>query len=674
MATGIPGKNPSHTHRSVSLEYEGKRSVSELLAKSAPAFHQLHSGPSDRRLYFGDNLAALKHLYSEVDIRGNVTLVYIDPPFATRGTFVSRKQRQAYEDTLTGADYVEFLRARLVLLRELLSDRGSIYLHLDETMVFEMKLVMDEVFGPSNYRNVIVRKKCNPKNYTRKRYGNVADFILFYTKSDKYVWNKPVQPLSGESQKEYYYVESGTGRRFMKVPVHAPGTRNGATGERWRGKLPPPGKHWQYTPKNLDEMDARGEICWSKNGNPRRKVYLDEHPGVGIQDVWLDFKDAHNQNVRITGYPTEKNPELLRRIIGASSNPGDIVLDCFAGSGTTLAVANEMQRHWIGADYSEESLKTVLGRFERGLSPMGDYVQKGKAGSSKSAEQKTLFDAPDEIPPPSTKPQNGYQPVTNFRVFVADDAKETGLPIVRAWQSRNNLPLAGDRKPPLHVAEKPDFADVCYHLHTRDKKIAKVIDAVGPCALTRKRVGFHFLVDAIISQQLSKGAADTIAQRFRKLFRSDRASPKAILAKPKTSVLRTGVSERKYGYIVDLCRRIQSGQLRLSDIEDQSEDVIRTSLKTVKGIGDWTVDMYLLFGLARLDVFPLRDLALRNVMSQVYRVPRDDYAKLTKLANRWKPYRSVGSWYLYKYGNLTAKQPEATRQTGGARKLRRKTA
>jgi adenine-specific DNA-methyltransferase len=218
-------------------------------------------------------------------------------------------------------------------------------------MIFRMKLVMDEIFGSANYRNLIVRKKCNPKNYTRKAYGNVADFILFYTKGEKYVWNRPMEALSKQSLMEYQYVEPETGRRFMKVPVHAPGKRNGASGGPWRGKMPPPGKHWQYTPETLDEMDARGEIFWSSNDNPRRKVYLDQHPGVGVQDIWLDFKDAHNQNIKITGYPTEKNPDLIRRIVRASSNPGDIVLDCYAGSGTTLDVANELQRHWIGLEW-----------------------------------------------------------------------------------------------------------------------------------------------------------------------------------------------------------------------------------------------------------------------------------------------------------------------------------
>ncbi|MFM9160917.1 MAG: DNA methyltransferase, partial [Dolichospermum sp.] len=239
-------------------------------------------------------------------------------------------------------EYLEFLRQRLILIREILSEAGSIYLHLDEKMAFPVKIIMDEIFGVKNFRNWITRKKCNPKNYTRKQYGNVADFILFYTKTDNYVWNQPFEAWTEDSiKKEYQYVEEGTGRLYKKVPIHAPGVRKGASGQPWRGILPPPGKHWQYTPETLDEMDARGEIYWSSTGNPRRKVYLDNSQGISIQDIWLDFKDAHNQNIKITGYPTEKNSEMIKRIIMASSNLGDIVLDAFAGSGTTLTVAEE---------------------------------------------------------------------------------------------------------------------------------------------------------------------------------------------------------------------------------------------------------------------------------------------------------------------------------------------
>jgi len=386
-------KRSEETDEGVGLVYGRKKKEAEIIVKSNTEIKRLYGDTDLKRLYFGDNLEVLRHLRTDSGVCGKVELVYIDPPFATRNTFYSRKQKQAYSDDLRGATYIEYIRERLILLRELLSPTGSIYLHLDEKMVFEMKIIMDEVFGRARYRNLIVRKKCNPKNYTRKTYGNIADFILFYTKTDKYTWNRPVEPLSKGGTKEYQCVEEGTGRKYMRVPIHAPGERNGETGKEWRGMLPPPGKHWQYIPSKLEEMDARGGIYWSKNGNPRRKVYLDEHSGVGVQDVWLDFKDAHNQNIKITGYPTEKNPDLLRRIIEASSNPGDLVVDCFAGSGTTLVVSDELGRNWIGVDSSREAFSTILHRFEKGLEPMEDYVGKRARNSCEAS----LFDDIDDF-------------------------------------------------------------------------------------------------------------------------------------------------------------------------------------------------------------------------------------------------------------------------------------
>jgi adenine-specific DNA-methyltransferase len=657
MATGVPSKNGNGRSQPVSITYEGKEAVSAILKGEKGNFKEVNHGSLGKRLYFGDNINGLRTLLSDSSIAGKVTLVYIDPPFATQGTFLSRTQEKAYEDYLSGARYVEHLRARLILLRELLSEQGSLYLHLDENMIFEMKLVMDEVFGPSNYRNLIVRKKCNPKNYTRKTFGNIADYILFYSKTDNYVWNRPVDPLSVESLKEYHYTEAETGRRYMKVPVHAPGTRNGATGGEWRGMLPPPGKHWQYIPATLDEMDARGEIFWSKNGNPRRKVYLDEHAGVGVQDIWLDFKDAHNQNIKITGYPTEKNPDLLRRLIGASSNPGDLVLDCFAGSGTTLAVADEMQRHWIGMDNSIEALSAILKRFQQGLLPMGDYVQERKDKKSSVPQQATLFDTLNEkTPSPLPIKSVVHTPINDITIFMDRNALPEASSIVATWQQRSNTEYTQRTPLTIMVSEPTNFADICYQLHGRDSKLSKVIDSVGPCALVRSHAGFEFLVDAIIGQQLSKNAADTIIRRFRNLFASERPTPKQILSIQKQKVIDSGISQRKYDYIFDLAQKIESKHLQLSQLHQEDDVTIRLMLKAVKGIGDWTVDMYLLFGLARLNVFPVHDLALRKTMSTIYGLEVNDLEGAKQIAQNWEPYRSIASWYLYKHGNTRAQR------------------
>jgi adenine-specific DNA-methyltransferase len=402
MATGIPlskDTNRRPAQRSgdsgiVTLSYPGKKPVAEILATPPTKLTVAWSGSAaceDGSLYYGENLRTLSALLLNPQVRGKVRLIYIDPPYATRSVFQSRKQADAYNDLLAGADYLEFLRERLILLRELLADDGSIYVHLDENMAFQAKVLMDEVFGPSNFRNWLTRKKCNPKNYTRKTYGNVSDYILFYTKTDSYVWHRPLVEWTDErAAREYSYTETGTGRRYKKVPVHAPGVRNGETGKPWRGIMPPPGKHWQYPPATLDEMDARGDIYWSPTGNPRRKIYLDQSDGVPVQDIWMEFRDAHNQNIRITGYPTEKNPAMLARIIAASSNPGDIVLDCFSGSGTTLETAHRLGRQWIGVDNSAEAIRTTLARFAKGVEPMGDFVRRMEREESDDTKAETL--------------------------------------------------------------------------------------------------------------------------------------------------------------------------------------------------------------------------------------------------------------------------------------------
>lgn len=324
------------------------------------------SSSADRknRLYWSDNIDALGALRCDRAVAGKVRLVYIDPPYATNSVFQSKSMKPAYADVLTGERYLSFLRERVAALRDLMADDGSMYVHLDATMVFHAKVLLDEIFGVRNFRNFITRRKCSSKNFTHKAFGDIADYILFYTKGDTWVWNKPVEPWTDEhALKEYPYVEEGTGRRFKKVPAHAPGVRNGPCGQRWRGMSPPAGRHWKSAPDKLDELDAKGEIYWSANGNPRKKVYLDASRGVPVSNIWLDCRDAHNQNVKITGYPTEKGQKVLDRIIQASSEPDDLVLDAFCGSGTTLAAASAAGRRWIGIDNSMDAIATSAMRF-----------------------------------------------------------------------------------------------------------------------------------------------------------------------------------------------------------------------------------------------------------------------------------------------------------------------
>lgn len=430
MATGLSKTKWNGTatirnggHVSAILSYEGKITEKEILATLPAKVQQVYPKQptwTHKRLYFGDNLEILALLLRDPSVKGKVSLVYIDPPYATNSVFQSRSQEDAYIDLLTGSTYLEFLRKRLIILRELLSDNGSIYVHLDDKMVFSVKLLLDELFGERNFRNLITRKKCNPKNYTRKVFGNISDYVLFYTKTDKYTWHRPALPWDDERmKKEYNYIDPKTGKRFKKVPVHAPGVRNGKTGKPWRGKLPPPGKHWQYPPDTLDEMDKRGEIYWSPSGNPRRKIFFDQNGGVPLQDIWLEYRDAHNQNIHITGYPTEKNIEMLKIIVEASSNEGDLVLDCFAGSGTTLVAADNLKRNWIGIDNSPQAIKTIVQRFHFGTKPMGDFVDKENIDASEQFE--LSLDSSQRLRSASSHESINSKPIVDYALFTVEE-------------------------------------------------------------------------------------------------------------------------------------------------------------------------------------------------------------------------------------------------------------
>lgn len=363
----------------IQLDYDNKLSEKEIFSDVDHEYVQLNQTGRVKKIahikanafMLADNFYGLKKLAD--DYTGKVKLIYLDPPYGTGKDFQSRALKHAYKDVFGIAAWVEFMRRRIILMRELLSEDGSIYVHIGHQMLFHLKVIMDEVFGQKQFRNLIVRKKCSSKNYTKNQYPNLNDYILFYTKTDSYVWNQPSVPATDEWISKEYTKSDGRGL-YKLVPIHAPGVRNGETGKPWRNMEPPKGKHWQLTPAKLDELDARGEIHWSKNGNPRRKVYLPKDKQRPITDYWDQYRDAHHQSVHITGYPTEKNLDMLKMIISASSNQGDLVLDPFNGSGTTIHAANELDRRWIGIDQSFTAAEATLKRMRHGLEKMGDYV------------------------------------------------------------------------------------------------------------------------------------------------------------------------------------------------------------------------------------------------------------------------------------------------------------
>jgi adenine-specific DNA-methyltransferase len=387
----------------IELTYKGKEGevLSNIQPISLNEVKRFGRGPLDEwynLLIFGDNLPAMKALLNRPDIKGQVRLVYIDPPFSTNQVFrsgasrtstisSSREDQSAYQDLLVGAEYIEFLRKRLILLKELLADDGSIYVHIDWKMGHYVKVLMDEIFGQEHFINDIARIKCNPKNFERKGYGNIKDMILFYSKTGNFVWNGSYMGYTKQQLERLFPKVDKDDRRYTTNPLHAPGeTENGPTGQPWRAMLPPKGRHWRYPPEVLEQLDRQGLIEWSKTGNPRKKIYADEYVKKKMyrQDIW-EFKDPPYPS-----YPTEKNLEMLKVIVEASSNRGDIVLDCFSGSGTTLIASEQLGRRWIGIENSSKAIEVTLKRLQALRKVRPFILCEGSGGLLPEALQKVL--------------------------------------------------------------------------------------------------------------------------------------------------------------------------------------------------------------------------------------------------------------------------------------------
>ena len=326
-------------------------------------------------LIYGDNIKGMHYLLDN-NYQNSIDLCYIDPPYNTGRTFrvdtKSNKTRTisnsdndkiAYNDKFDFEEYLHFLKKRIELIHKLLSEQGSFYIHCDYNHSHYIKVICDKIFGREHFKKDITRIKSNPKNSLYRNYGSVKDCILFYTKTENYIWNKPYIPYTNEEIKQKFNKKDKKGH-YNTCSLTAPGeVKNGATGTpMWNGVKLPKGRHWCRPPHELDQLNEDGMIEWSQNGNPRRKIYAHETKGKLMQDVWYDFKDKPRPQ-----YPTQKNSEMISKIIQTHTNDDSIVMDCFMGSGVTLKEADKLGRHWVGIDNSEYSMdvfrKTYDGEY-----------------------------------------------------------------------------------------------------------------------------------------------------------------------------------------------------------------------------------------------------------------------------------------------------------------------
>ncbi len=363
---------------------------------------------SNRTLFHGDNLKFMRAMNSE-----SVDLIATDPPFnkgrdfhATPDSLAAgakfqdrwaweRDVHQDWVDQITddyprlmeaiesaryahsdgmGA-YMCFMAVRLLAMHRLLKPTGSIYLHCDPTASHYLKAVMDAIFGWRNYKNQITWQRSNSHN-TASRYGNVSDVILYYTRTDKYTWNPQFQSY-GEAQLGRFRHEDSDGRKYKLDDLTASRLNSDSGKFEWRGVRPPPSRGWGYKLEQLDAWWGEGRIVARKDGKPRMdglKKYLDESAGKPLMNIWTDVPRIPNTARERAGYPTQKPISLYERMIKASSNEGEVVLDPFAGCATTLVAAEQLGRQWVGIDIWEKAHDVVLDRLTREVGVFGDVT------------------------------------------------------------------------------------------------------------------------------------------------------------------------------------------------------------------------------------------------------------------------------------------------------------
>jgi len=360
------------------LQWAGKRPFTST--QYYPAQHKETYGTEmdgwRNKIYWGDNLQVMSHLLKQ--FRGKVQLIYIDPPFDSRADYkrkitirgenvatdTSTFEEKQYSDIWANDDYLQYMYERLILMKELLADRGSIWVHCDWRKNHYLRCIMDEVFGPDNFVNSITWKRTTAHGDAKqgaRHFDVVDDTILFYCKyPNQYTWNTQYAPFSDEQiRQQYNKNENGRLYRLVTPTAAKPG---GDTLYEWRGVRPPEGRYWAYTREKLEELDKQGKLYYSSTGQPYIKYYLDERPGVALSTIWNDIMLSPTSLERVD-YPTQKPEALLERIITASSNPSDLVLDCFMGSGTTQVVAMKLGRRFLGSDINLGAVQITTKRL-----------------------------------------------------------------------------------------------------------------------------------------------------------------------------------------------------------------------------------------------------------------------------------------------------------------------
>ena len=365
------------------LEYAGKRSKAAILAEAgagigaAPlqtvrCFGDIKKNEWHNFIVQGDNLQFLKTCYNNTDtlikdkVKGKVKFIYIDPPFATKSDFESKDGLRSYADKVCSSEYLENIRERLIYLRELLKKDGFIAVHLDWHQAHYVKILLDELFGYENLINEIIWKRTfshGDSGQGAKHLGRLHDTIFLYRKSLVSSINNIYTPYENDYIEKHFNKIDANGRRYQSVSLTAPG--GAAKGNPYYEFLGVK-RYWQYSKENMGKLHKDDKIIQTKTGNvPRKKMFLDESKGIPLQDLWLDIAPIQGSSSEKLDYPTQKPEKFISRIIELCTSRNDIVIDCFAGSGTTASVAEKLGRWWIACDFGKHAIYTMQRRLLR---------------------------------------------------------------------------------------------------------------------------------------------------------------------------------------------------------------------------------------------------------------------------------------------------------------------
>lgn len=360
------------------LHWTGKRpytSTQYYPAQLKESFGEPKDGWMNK-IFWGDNLQVMSHLLKE--FRGKIQVVYIDPPFDSRANYkkqikVKNKtalgdslsfEEKQYSDIWTNDEYLQFMYERIILIKELLSDTGMLFLECDPTRGHYIKIILDEVFGQDNFVNQVIWKRTfshGDIGQGAKHLGRLHDTIFMYRKSANLKMHTVYTPYSEKYINDFYKYTDEDGRKYRLVSLLGPG--GAAKGNPYYEFLGV-SRYWVHSKVKMQELYEKGIVIQTKPGAvPQKKRYLDEAPGVPLQDIWTDISAVQGGALENQNYPTQKPEALLNRIIQMASDPGDIIFDCFMGSGTTQAVAMKMGRRFIGADINLGAVQTTTKRI-----------------------------------------------------------------------------------------------------------------------------------------------------------------------------------------------------------------------------------------------------------------------------------------------------------------------